>query len=510
MLVVLLSIFSSCKKENFLILSGSENEPIEKIVKDFGEKKGFNIEFKYKGSVDIMLELQNNPSNYDAVWPASGIWITLGDNLKKVKYQQSILTSPVVFGIKKSLAQKLGFVGKPVKVVDLLKSIEEKKLRFIMTSASQSNSGASAYFGFLYALLGNPEYITRDDLHKAGLKNQIRTLLSGINRSSGSSGWLKDLFLQGGYDAMVNYESIIIETNQELLKQGKEPLYLIYPSDGLVIADSQLGYVNNENADKEKFFKELQQYLLSEKVQKELLQMGRRTGFAGEMDNAPGDVFNPEWGIDTRRILSPIKLPSTDVIFEALNLYQTDFRKPSYTVFCLDYSGSMKGDRIDQVVKAMEILLNQDNAKKYLLQCSSDDVIDVIPFSDTPELWKTNGTTKERLDSLLQKIENHNVGGQTDIYSPVMMGLDEISKIDLNKYIPAVILMTDGESNHGRSFEDLKEYWTKLGKDIPVFAIKFGDASDDQLKAISELTRGTIFDGTKDLVAAFRKAKGYN
>jgi Ca-activated chloride channel homolog len=89
-----------------------------------------------------------------------------------------------------------------------------------------------------------------------------------------------------------------------LLKQGKEPLYLIYPSDGLVIADSQLGYVNNENADKEKFFKELQQYLLSEKVQKELLQMGRRTGFAGEMDNAPGDVFNPDWGIDTMHILS--------------------------------------------------------------------------------------------------------------------------------------------------------------------------------------------------------------
>ena len=91
-----------------------------------------------------------------------------------------------------------------------------------------------------------------------------------------------------------------------------------------------------------------------------------------------------------------------------------------------------------------------------------------------------------------------------------MMGLDEISKIDLNKYIPAVILMTDGESNHGRTFEDLKGYWTKLGKDIPVFAIKFGDASDDQLKAISELTRSTVFDGTKDLVAAFRKAKGYN
>lgn len=510
MLVIVISLFSSCKKENFLILSGSENEPIEKIVKDFGDKNGFNIDFTYKGSVDIMLNLQQNPSAYDAVWPASGIWITLGDNQKKVKYQQSILTSPVVFGIRKSIAQKLGFIGRPVKVADLLKAINDKQLKFIMTSASQSNSGASAYFGFLYALLGNPEYITKNDLHKPELKNQIRALLSGINRSSGSSGWLKDLFLKGGYDAMVNYESMIIEANQELVKQGKEPLYAIYPVDGLVIADSQFGYVNNGDDKKEIFFKKLQQYLLSEKVQKELLQMGRRTGFAGEINNAPQEVFNPDWGIDTKHILSPVKLPSADVILEALNLYQSEFRKPSYSIFCLDYSGSMEGTRIRQVIEAMGILLQEENAKKYLIQGSSDDVIEIIPFSDKDTLWKVAGNNKEKLDSLLQKIKDHPVGGQTDIYSPVIRGLKDLSNIDANKYIPAVILMTDGESNMGRSFNDLKQYWTNLGKDIPVFAIKFGDASDEQLKDITELTRSSLFDGTKDLVTAFRKAKGYN
>ncbi len=36
-----------------------------------------------------------------------------------------------------------------------------------------------------------------------------------------------------------------------------------------------------------------------------------------------------EWGINTDRILSPIKLPTADVIMEALNLYQGEFRKPS-------------------------------------------------------------------------------------------------------------------------------------------------------------------------------------
>ena len=33
-----------------------------------------------------------------------------------------------------------------------------------MTSATQSNSGCSAYIGFLYALLGGPEVITSEEL----------------------------------------------------------------------------------------------------------------------------------------------------------------------------------------------------------------------------------------------------------------------------------------------------------------------------------------------------------
>ena len=238
--------------------------------------------------------------------------------------------------------------------------------------------------------------------------------------------------------------------------------------------------------------------------------MGRRTGFAGEIEDAPRDIFNPEWGIDTKHILSPIKLPSSDVILEALSLYQTDFRKPSYTVFCLDYSGSMAGERIKQVRDAMEILLKQENARKYLLQCSSEDFIDIIPFNDKDTLWKEEGNNDKRLDSLLQKIKNYPVGGQTDIYTPVIKGLNEIIRIDLNNYIPAIILMTDGQSNTGLKFSNFKEYWDKLSKDIPVFAIKFGDASDEQLKEISDLTKSSIFDGTKDLINAFRKAKGYN
>ncbi|HXB06443.1 MAG TPA: VWA domain-containing protein [Puia sp.] len=515
-LLVALALLTSCgRHKSFRLLSGSENEPLQPLIKEFAEKQGFDIDFAYKGSVDIMLELQADSTRIDAVWPASGLWITLGDQHHRVKYAKSILTSPVVFGIKKSLAQKLNFIGHPVKVADILAAIKAKQLKFMMTSASQSNSGASAYFGFLYALLGNPEYITKDDLHKPELKDQIRQLLSGINRSSGSSGWLKDLFLQGNgqYDAMVNYESIIIETNQELLRRGQEPLYTIYPTDGLVIADSQLGYVDQGDKDKEAFFRKLQDYLTSPEVQAKLLQLGRRTGFAGELTGAPADVFRADWGIDTKKILSPIKLPGEDVIREALSLYQTDFRKPSLTVFCLDFSASMSSNGgSDQVKQAMQLLLDQQQAKRFFLQASGDDRLIIIPFNnDLLPGWQIEGNQPDSLAAILTQIQNLYPSGGTDIYSPAIQGLETIKRLDTGgKYIPAVILMTDGESNTGKHFEDLQTAWTANGLDIPIFAITFGDASDNQLKQITGLTRGYLFDGKKDLITAFRKAKGYN
>ena len=104
----------------------------------------------HKGSIDIMQELQSGATGYDAVWPASSIWLSMGDEQHLVKRRVHFLT-PVVFGIRQSLAEDLGFTQGDVSVRDILAAIRDGKMSFCMTSATQSNSGASAYIGFLYA-----------------------------------------------------------------------------------------------------------------------------------------------------------------------------------------------------------------------------------------------------------------------------------------------------------------------------------------------------------------------
>ena len=137
------------------ILSGSENQELEGILDDFARERGVNIEMDYQGSLDIMRALQGETIDYDAVWPASSLWLTAGDTQYRVKHAQSISITPVVFGLRQSLAEELGFVGREVSVSDLLSAIQAGELEFCMTSATQSNSGCSAYIGFLYALLGD-------------------------------------------------------------------------------------------------------------------------------------------------------------------------------------------------------------------------------------------------------------------------------------------------------------------------------------------------------------------
>ena len=494
-------------RQSLRILSGSENQELEPILEDFSRESGIRVEMTYQGSLDIMRVLEQDEIAYDAVWPASSLWLNVGDTGYRVKHGESVSISPVVFGIRQSLAEELGFVGREVSVRDILDAITAGKLKFCMTSATQSNSGASAYIGFLYALLGNPDMITEEDLENEQLQSDIQALLSGVDRSSGSSDWLKDMFLEGGYDAMVNYECLIIQANEELESRGEETLYVVYPYDGLTLADSPLGYVDNGDDDKETAFLELQEYLLSENVQNEIQRTGRRTGYTGISDENR-DVFRTDWGVQPDRVLSTMRMPSTDVLFQALNLYQTDFKKPSLSIYCLDYSGSMSGKGNEQLVAAMEQLLIQENAEKNFLQASKDEVNVLIFFDDQVLAEYTAVGSGTELEALYDKVESQDTGSGTDMYVAAEEALQVLSHYDLSQYTPAVILMTDGMS--GGSFDAFMEQYQELGEDVPVFSIMFGDADSEQLEELAAATNARVFDGREDLIDAFRKVKGYN
>lgn len=436
------------------------------MIREFFQEKDIALTIEYAGTIEIMDKLNAN-ENYDAVWASNSIWLYMLNNTVNIKNSKSTSINPVVFGITKSKARELGFIGKEVTTKDIVEVIKNGNLKFNMSSVTQTNTGATAYLGFLTTLAGNPEVLRQEDIEKESVKTSLISLFTGMMRSSGTEEFLEEMFLNGNYEAVITYETSIININQKLQAMGKEPLYIIYTTDGVSISDAPLAYIDHKNDAKQELFREFQEYVLGKDGQDKLAKTGRRVWYGGVSEEADKKVFNPNWGIDTTKYLNTTKYPSTEVIKVALGMYQTELRKPIHAIFCLDYSGSMEGEGIAELRNAMSYILDETKASNDLLQFAKKDKITIIPFSGANiDLWKTeNGV---QTTQLIDKINNQRVGGSTNIYDCSIEALEILAKEDREKYNVSVILMTDGQSNNG-TFQSLYYKYKQLRTRHPDF-----------------------------------------
>ena len=502
------------------VASGSENKEAAEAIQKAVDDSGVGVELHYMGSLDIMQVLKDGGDDYDAVWPASSIWLTMGDVDHVVKDAQSTSTTPVVLGVAKSKAVELGWADDSgtttsVSTEQIIDAVSSGKLSFAMTSATQSNSGASAYLAFLTALTGKDTPLTADGLADTALQQKMESLLSGVDRSSGSSDWLKDMVVKDpdAHPAMVNYESLVAQADKELEQAGHEPLLAIYPSDGIAVSDSPLGYVDRGQG-AEDAFQSFQKALGSDDAKLLLERVGRRTGLGGRVAN-PGDdgvkqTFRADWGISADAgVLKAVPMPAADVTIQALDLYQTKLRRPSLTIWVVDYSGSMRGDGKKGVVDGLTQALDPTESAKSMVQPADGDANVLIPFSSHVINAEVSAGTDT--SSILSLARDTDASGGTNIYAGLDQALDVATNPEMTKgRTVAIVLMTDGKSKTDERDQFFSRYEAE-GTGIPVFSIMFGDAEPDQLDEISERTNGKTFDGrTGDLATVFRTVKGYN
>lgn len=514
-IVVFLFIFSASdgssnsifkfKDKNFAILSNPDNKDVEDDLMAFAKKNGIKLTIDYADDLEAVDMLEGGNKDYDAIWLSNSVWVYMLNNVK-VSESKSININPVVFGVKKSKANALGFTSNRIKNEDIIKAIQEGKLKYVMTSVTKTNTGLISYLGFLNALAGSPEILTSEMLKNKDLEKELKALFSGVERVSGSDTFLEDMFLNSSeYDAVIAAESSLIRINKQLEEQNKEPLYLLYPEDGVAVNDSPFAYLDF-GQDKKDNFLLLQSFLLSLDEQLALEKLGKRTWYGGTNKNADPGTFKKSWGIDTNKYLNATKYPSKDVITDAIVFYIDALRKPASIAFCLDFSGSMSGDGEKQLKEAMEFILDFDKAKEEFIQFSERDNIYVYPFSGSvKEQWQAvNGRDTA---SLINNINSLYPSGGTNIYGCAEQALKRLS-LDSNDHTKTVILMTDGESNDG-SFSSLKATYSVTGK-IPIYSIMFGSAEEDELSEIAELTNAKVFDGRTDLISAFKEVRSYN
>ncbi|AGW12465.1 substrate-binding domain-containing protein [Megalodesulfovibrio gigas] len=496
--------------ESLTILACPEVKRIEPVIMQAAQAQHLDIQVWYKTPVDILLDLQSPGFPCDAVLTGNTPWLALGDTARRVREGASIMHSPVALGLRRSLAESLGWTGREVHMAELLGAIRAGTFTIAMASATQSSSGAAAYMGMLFALAGRPEMLTPQHLQDPALQDQVRQLLAGVSRTAGGSQLLSDLFLGSPSppQAIINDELQLLAINQALTAQGGEPLHIVYFADGLAVADFTLGFVEKpDNKHKLERFIELRNRLLEPDSQQALAAAGGRTSLLGMNPKlADATLFRSEWGVDLARSLAFIRWPAPDTLRDALTLYQTTLRKPSCTVYLLDARASSLQQRKD----ALAAMLDPIRAERVMLQPSAGDITIILPFGHPTETtpWIVHGNDPQSLLALQQRLDSLNAmetpdqTGDTasaDLAPPLRNALELLRDAD-GARLPAVILLTGGNIRLEEPLPEIQRRAWDNSPLPPVYVVitGTGDAEPNQFTALGTLTTqtgGRLLDG---------------
>ena len=158
-------------------------------------------------------------------------------------------------------------------------------------------------------------------------------------------------------------------------------------------------------------------------------------------------------------------------------------------------------------------LLDQNRAADYYLQATPKDTVRIIPFNNIVLGDGVKATGPQEMQEAIGFVNNLRAGGGTNIYAPVVRALNLMQKDEeeVNASLPAIVLLTDGLSKEGNLQEVVQGLSNLQGMSRPpIFSIMFGAADPEQLKGLSRLNTGRVFDSQKGLAEAFRKVSGYN
>jgi Ca-activated chloride channel family protein len=542
------------------ILAGSEGQSLEPFIKNvcakagpYG-KKNFSVYVTYDGSVNGADILSAGAQGIDVFMPPSSLWISYGDTQKLVGNEyNSTSTSFVNLWVAKSAYDQLGWAGKDVLMKDVKAAMKAGILHVGITTPGMSNSGTQVLVADIYSEAGNPAQLKSADLQNQTLKSSISEFFSLVDKTAESSGFLRDTVVNSWprFNAMFNYESLGIEANNGwdtldennqtvhhngLIALGKEPLIAVYVKDALAVVDFPIAYINHGDENKRAMYKSISDCLMSPEGQAEMLRLGRRAVDQNlTASKANPQIFNKDWGVDLGITVPSARLPQRDILAQILNLYRGFLKKPSFTTFCLDYSGSMQGNKVAELKKAMETLLNQDLAAKNYLQRGPTDITAVMIFDshvrndlvtqdsngkyvinpDIEKDWVVSGNDKTKMDALFERVNNTDVGDGTAMYSCALSAYRYILAKGITGYNVSVVFLTDGESNEGASDKDLEQYLKDNGilGEIPGYGIGFNleSAGKVQLDKIASLTRGKVYKADdNNLKQEMRLATGNN
>lgn len=465
---------------SFRILAGSELKDVAELVTAWGKTQNINVQFEYTGTLDAVDKLAEK-SNLDAVWVSHGKYLQLVPTVKsQIKSSEKTMYSRVVLGVKPEVVKALGWESGKTGWKDVVEAVKARKFRFAMTNPTGSNTGFVALAGLAAELSGKGDALEEKDIPVASLTE----FFAGQSMTAGSSGALAEMFAAKPerVDGIINYESVIRSMNAKGL-----PLEVIIPKEGVITADYPLMLLNSST--KGDFYAKLVAYLRQDATQKQIATTTFRTPLSG---SGSAEVVN--------ELPFPASLSVVDAILKGfLNRYSV----PASSFFVLDVSGSMEGERIANMKEAMLSLAEADasSAGRFSLFRAREH-IEMMPFSHEQlppheyDLTDDAAKNKAVLSGMAGDINRLSAGGGTAIFGSVAAVYPRAQAVlAKGERRVTIVLFTDGQNTNGMSLASFKAFVEQQGEPkVPVFAILYGEAKQNEMQELASSTGGRVFD----------------
>ncbi|TWP50819.1 VWA domain-containing protein [Lentzea tibetensis] len=499
------------------VLAGSELADLQPVLDEAARATGVSVKFSYTGTIEGADSVARGAaeSGFDAVWFSSNRYLELvPDAAKRLGTPTKIMSSPVVLGLPAAKVRELGWDGKRVGWADIAAAAGQRKFTYGMTDPSASNSGFSALVGVASALSGSGSAL--DAAKISAVSPQLKEFFSAQTLSAGSSGWLSEAFQRRArgedpgakVDGLINYESVLLSLNASL----PEPLTLVYPSDGVVTADYPLTLLNSAGSPAREAHQKLSDHLRGPEVQQRIMETTRRR------PAVPQVQLGPEFAV---RDLVELPFPGSQSAVDGLvTTYFDQLRRPSRTLYVLDVSGSMAGDRIEGLRQAVTGLTGADDTLSgKFSRFHGREQVTLLPFNSAPQsatefVIPADDPAPElaRIKTLAGGLVD---GGGTAIYASLQEGyavLRKQSASDPDRFT-SIVLMTDGDNTEGQDFDDFRSFHEGLPaaeRGIPIFPVLFGESTVDEMEQVARMSGGKVFDArSRSLSAAFKEIRGY-
>jgi Ca-activated chloride channel homolog len=435
------------------VLAGSEVKDMAGVVEEAAKATNVRLTFEFTGTLDGSQAVADGKAagKYDAIWFPSNRYLSrIPGASKRLGASTKIMASPVVLGVRRPLARKLGWDKKAPTWRDIAKAAEAKKFTYGMTDPSASNSGFSALVGVASALSGGGAAL--DAKRAIDVGPDLRRFFSGQTMTSGSSGWLADQFIKksgkrGSPDGLVNYESVLLGLNAE--GKLKQPLTVVIPADGVVTADYPLTLLSGADEPSRDAYAAVTEWLRSPVAQKMIMdQTSRRPAVPGiELDARFGD-----------RLLVELPFPAQQaVVDDLITSYLNTIRRANQTIYVLDLSGSMRGSRIEALRSALIALAGGQSkvGSRGFASFRNRERVSLLGYSDTPQRPQVFSIPANESSKVLSEIRGAardlEPGGYTATYSALRAAYRLAARQTTTRpgALTTIVLMTDGETNRG-------------------------------------------------------------